>query len=62
MILDTGDGDPHAMQRRLRAAYPAAVVRPRELSSEAAVIWYVYRDGRWTPAETTQEVDRAGQP
>ncbi|MEX2183327.1 MAG: hypothetical protein WEC14_02695 [Chloroflexota bacterium] len=60
VILQTGVTDPRAMQRQLRAAYPASVVRPRELSSESAVIWYVYRDGRWTPDETTQEVDRDG--
>jgi hypothetical protein len=24
------------------------VVRPRELSAESEVVWYVYRDGRWT--------------
>lgn len=60
MILQAGVAEPHAMQGQLRVTYPAAVVRPRELSSESAVIWYVYRDGRWTPEETTQEVDRDG--
>ena len=37
------------LQVRLRAAYPHTIVRPRELSSEPVTVWYVYRDGRWTP-------------
>lgn len=35
-------------QARLRVRYPHAVVHARELAAEASVIWYVYRDGRWT--------------
>jgi hypothetical protein len=37
------------LQSRLRAEYPDAVVRRRELSSESTEMWYVYRDGRWSP-------------
>ena len=37
------------LQSRLRATYPDAVVRRRELSSESTEMWYVYRDGRWSP-------------
>jgi hypothetical protein len=37
------------LQSRLRATYPEAVVRRRELSSESTEMWYVYRDGRWSP-------------
>lgn len=42
-------GDPSELQAGLRAEYPDAVVRRRELSSEPTEVWYVYRDGRWTP-------------
>lgn len=45
--------DPASLAERLRAWYPDIVVRPRELSSEPTVMWYVYRDGRWTPERTT---------
>jgi hypothetical protein len=41
--------DHSDLQTRLRAEYPDAVVRRRELSSESTVMWYVYRDGRWSP-------------
>ena len=37
-------------QTRLRVRYPHAVVHVRELAAESTVIWYVYRDGRWTNA------------
>jgi hypothetical protein len=37
------------LQSRLRAVYPDAIVRRRELSSESTEMWYVYRDGRWSP-------------
>ena len=39
----------------LRAWYPDIVVRPRELSSEPVVVWYVYRDGRWTSEGSRKE-------
>ncbi len=39
---------PDDLAQRLRSACPGIVVRPRELSSERAVVWYVYRDGHWT--------------
>ena len=42
-------GEPGALQAGLRAEFPHAVVRRRELSSESTDVWYVYRDGRWTP-------------
>jgi hypothetical protein len=41
--------DPSDLQARLRAEYPDAIVRERELSSESTEMWYVYRDGRWSP-------------
>lgn len=37
------------LQQQLRARYPLATVRPRDLSSERTTIWYVYRDGHWVP-------------
>ena len=37
------------LQSRLRATFPQAIVRRRELSSESTEMWYVYRDGRWSP-------------
>ena len=45
--LDEGDQTIPAFQARLRVLYPRAVVRARELAAESAVIWYVYREGRW---------------
>ncbi len=45
---------PAALQGRLRQRYPQAIVRPRELYDEPLVIWYVYRDGRWTPPDNPQ--------
>lgn len=44
--------DPITFQARLVRLYPSVVVRSRELSSEHPA-WYVYRDGRWTPPETS---------
>ena len=47
----TGDGltSPSELEAKLRQAYPNAIVRRRELSSESTEVWYVYRDGRWAP-------------
>lgn len=41
--------EPAGLQAGLRAQFPDAIVRRRELSSEPTEVWYVYRDGRWTP-------------
>ena len=41
---------PEDLQARLRAYHPEAVVRARGLSGEREM-WYVYRDGRWTPSQ-----------
>lgn len=35
------------LQQILRADYPRAIVRSRDLAGERLVVWYVYRDGRW---------------
>jgi hypothetical protein len=39
--------DPPALQLALRARYPRAVARLRELAGESQAVWYIYRDGRW---------------
>jgi hypothetical protein len=49
--LAASSRDPLVLQARLRQHYPLAIVRRRELSGEAVEVWYVYRDGRWSPAE-----------
>lgn len=38
------------LETLLRVEYPRAVVHARELSGEPVIVWYVYRDGRWTNA------------
>ena len=40
---------PAQLELILRARYPNAVVRERELIGERFEIWYVYRDGHWIP-------------
>lgn len=40
---------PGDLEAGLRSEFPNAIVRRRELSSEPTEVWYVYRDGRWTP-------------
>jgi len=47
-MVAAGATTPSALQEALRSRYPKAVVRARDLSGERGVIWYVYRDGRWT--------------
>ena len=47
IILKGIDG-PEDLEQRLRAYYPEAVVRERDLSEEEPG-WYVYRDGHWVP-------------
>jgi hypothetical protein len=48
LTADSGK-DVADLQARLRSEFPEAVVRRRELSSESTEMWYVYRDGRWSP-------------
>ena len=36
-----------ALEGALRRRYPLASVHKREISAERAVVWYVYREGRW---------------
>ena len=49
-LLASGLRDATELERRLRAAYPEVLVRPRDLAHEPYVLWYVYRDGRWVPS------------
>jgi hypothetical protein len=50
--LDTIAG----LQAALRASgYPRTVVRARELSSEPAQVWYVYREGAWVPSSEPRD-------
>jgi hypothetical protein len=42
--------DPLALECRLRERHPDAAVHARVLSSEPSTVWYVYRDGHWTPS------------
>jgi hypothetical protein len=57
-IEANGLGTPDDLIDPLRVWYPGIVVRPRELSSEPAVVWYVYRDGRWTSEGSRMEGGR----
>jgi hypothetical protein len=47
-LVAAGADTPNALQAALSSRYPDVVVRARDLSGERGVIWYVYRDGRWT--------------
>ncbi len=47
-LVAAGADTTGALQAALRSQYPNVVVRARDLSGERGVIWYVYRDGRWT--------------
>lgn len=44
------EDDPSSFEARLRKRHPAAAVHVRLLSSEPMTVWYVYRDGTWTPS------------
>jgi hypothetical protein len=50
-LLASGLRDAAEFQDRLRATYPGALVRPRDLAHEPFVLWYVYRDGRWVNSD-----------
>ena len=51
---------PDAMQAELRRDYPHAVVRAREITDSFGDIWYIYREGRWTPPRNAARPDLAG--
>jgi hypothetical protein len=46
-VMEEGVAEAAELERVLRRSYPRAVVRPRDLSNEPYVVWYVYRDGHW---------------
>lgn len=46
-LMGGGIEEASELERRLRESHPGAVVRPRDLSNEPFVVWYVYRDGHW---------------
>jgi hypothetical protein len=50
VLIDEGVVSIEEFQRRLRSAYPKAVVHARELAAESMLIWYAYRDGHWVDA------------
>jgi hypothetical protein len=54
-LVEQGVAGAADLQARLRDSYPRATVRPRELSSEQTVVWYVYRDGHWVPPGRAEE-------
>jgi hypothetical protein len=48
-LIDAGVDTPTALEVALRPRHPRVAVRDRGLSNEAAVVWYIYRDGHWVP-------------
>lgn len=46
-LVENGFVEPTLLQDCLRARWPLAMVRKRELAGERFQIWYVYRDGHW---------------
>ena len=46
-VKSLGAAAPADLQRKLRARYPRAVARARDLHGEALAVWYVYREGYW---------------
>jgi hypothetical protein len=56
-LVAEGAAAAATLEAGLRERYPRAAVRPRELSSERTVVWYVYRDGHWVPHHQTAKED-----
>lgn len=55
---------PAALERKLRARYPAAKVQLQDrlgMNGETRPHWYVYRDGRYVIAGLPPEPSRAGE-
>lgn len=46
-LVERGAASPAELEAALRHDYPRVVVRPRDLSDERLVMWYVYREGHW---------------
>lgn len=58
-VLPTAGWSPDGLQRMLSRHYPRVAVHRRELSSEPIEVWYVYRDGHWTPPTDARRSDRS---
>jgi hypothetical protein len=55
-LVEEGADSVAGLQAALReAGYPRTVVRARELSSEPAQVWYVYREGAWVPSSEPRD-------
>lgn len=54
-LVEHGTASIDELERRLRDGYPRATVHARELVGESAVIWYVYREGRWIASHPARE-------
>ena len=50
-LIAAGVAEATELEEQLRALYPSAVVRPRDLANERTNVWYVYRDGHWVPSD-----------
>lgn len=50
LLLTNGMSAPSQLETRIRERFPMAVVRERTLANEPIAVWYVYRDGHWTPS------------
>ena len=61
VLVDHGASTIGDLERRLRTIYAKATVHLRELTGEAVVIWYVYRDGRWVDSRVVANSDE-GEP
>ena len=46
-LMANGPPGSSELEKRLRADFPRAIVRPRDLASEQLRVWYIYRDGHW---------------
>lgn len=54
-VASSGAASPELLQAGLRATWPKAVVRRRDLAGEVITIWYVYRDGHWVPSRKSRK-------
>jgi hypothetical protein len=59
LVTSSASDDPRELERELRRTYPKAVVRrqhPLGSLSDAARIWYVYRDGHYMTPSDAEEI------
>jgi hypothetical protein len=55
LAVGPGCGDPVQLRDALRDRYPDVVVRERGLAGELTELWYVYRDGAWRGARSSED-------